>query len=53
MLEGAHTYLGRNILVKVTGIFWIAKFRAVRRRIAVNICPVDAVKPWVGLMDRE
>ena len=41
--------LGRNIVIEVTGIFWVSEFRAIWRRISVDVEPVDSTEPGVSL----
>lgn len=44
-----HTHLRWNIIIKVTRVLWTGKIRSVGRRVSVNIPPIDAFEPRVGL----
>jgi hypothetical protein len=44
-----HAYLGWNVRIEVTCIFRTDKFRAVGRRITVNVLPIDTLEPGMRL----
>ena len=45
-----NTYLWGNVGVEVSGIFGICQIGAIRCGISVNIIPINAFEPWVGLL---
>lgn len=49
VVESTNTHLRRNVGVKVPGVGWITKFRTVRRRVAVDIHPIDSSEPRMSL----
>lgn len=46
-------HLGWDVVVEVLGVFRIAQFRAVRGGVPMDVLPVDAAEPRMGLQRAE